>query len=203
MSLPIGRVFLSHRPHPFVMCIQGSRPAGRIVWQLRLPPASCGAAVRQFWRRRCVSGRSASLADPYLLGVAAAAGLGDAGSPPEYDRSGIVAPLPLAAFAGALLAVVLTYTLGASGERRRSATSLVLAGVAVASFLTAVQTWVQQRKSDTIREVFTWILGRLTTASWHDVLILLPYVVVTSAILIACGACRVLSVVTTRPRPLA
>ena len=111
------------------------------------------------------------LADPYLLGVAAGAGLGAtvvivAGG---TTRSGIVAPLPLAAFAGALVAVVLTYALGASGERRRSATRSCSPASPSPSFLTAVQTCVQQRNSDTIREVFSWILGRLTTASWHDV----------------------------------
>ena len=40
-----------------------------------------------------------------------------------------------------------------------STASLILAGVAVASFLTAMQTYVQQRNQDTIREVYTWILG--------------------------------------------
>ena len=59
-------------------------------------------------------------------------------------------------------AVALTYV----ARRRRAAggastASLILAGVAVATFLTAVQTYVQQRNQDTIREVYTWILGRL------------------------------------------
>jgi iron complex transport system permease protein len=199
VSLPIGRVFLEVIDHiPFVHVHSGLSPRqADIVWQLRLPRVVMGLLVGAMLSVAGGAYQGAfrnPLADPYLLGVAAGAGLGAtvvivAGG---TTRSGIVAPLPLAAFAGALVAVVLTYALGASGERRRSATSLVLAGVAVASFLTAVQTWVQQRKSDTIREVFTWILGRLTTASWHDVLILLPYVVVTSAVLIACR--RVLDV---------
>ncbi len=86
---------------------------------------------------------------------------------------------------GALAAVGLAYVLGTSGGGRASTASLILAGVAVASFLTAVQTYVQQRNQDTIRQVYSWILGRLSTAGWHDVLLLLPYAVVTWTILLA------------------
>jgi len=54
----------------------------------------------------------------------------------------------------------------------------VLAGVTVASFFTAVQTFVQQEHSDTLQEVYSWILGRLPSSGWNDVEILLPYVAV-------------------------
>jgi iron complex transport system permease protein len=127
------------------------------------------------------------LADPYLLGVAAgagfgatlaiAAGLGSAGASLGF--------LPVAAFAGALGAVALAYVVGAAGGGRRSPATLILAGVAVASFLTAAQTYVQQRDASTLRQVYSWILGRLATAGWTDVLVLLPYVAVTSAVLLA------------------
>jgi iron complex transport system permease protein len=200
VSLPVNRVVLELIDHiPFVHVHSGLSPReAAIVWDLRLPRVVMGLLVGAML---AVAGGSYQgafrnpLADPYLLGVAAGAGLGAtlvivAGG--YQSSSSIVAPLPLAAFGGALMAVALTYLLGASGGRGRSVTSLVLAGVAVASFLTAVQTWVQQRKSDTIREVYTWILGRLTTANWHDVGIVLPYIVVTSAVLI--GARRALDV---------
>jgi len=127
------------------------------------------------------------LADPYLLGVAAGAGLGAtlaivSGAGTEV---GFVEPLPLAAFAGALLAVSLTYLLGAAGNRFRSPAALILAGVAIASFLTALQTYVQQRESETLRDVYAWLLGRLTTAHWGEVRLLLPYAVVSSLVLLA------------------
>src|SRR5207237_8527198 len=57
-------------------------------------------------------------------------------------------------------------------------------GVTVASFLTAVQTFVQQQHSETLQAVYTWILGRLDTAGWHDVLLLLPYAGVSCAALL-------------------
>ena len=82
----------------------------------------------------------------------------------------------MAAFVGALVGVGLAYGLGRSNVGGRAATSLVLAGVAVASFLTAVQTFLQQR-SQTLRQVYTWILGRLGTTGWDDVWLALPSVV--------------------------
>jgi iron complex transport system permease protein len=125
------------------------------------------------------------LADPYLLGVAAGAGLG-ATAAIALTRSGSLA-VPPAAFAGALAAVAMTYVLGAAGTRYRAPATLILAGVAVTSFLTAGQTYLQQRNTDTIREVYSWLLGRLGTAGWHDVLILAPYAAVSAAVILIHG----------------
>ena len=160
-----------------------------IVEQIRLPRvvlslvvgatlSLCGASYQGVFRN--------PLADPYLLGAAAGAGLGVTlvivGTAEGAATPGAA---PIAAFVGALVAVALTYALGASGGARASTASLILAGVAVASFLTAVQTYVQQRNQDTIRQVYSWILGRLSTAGWDDVLLLLPYALVTWIVLLA------------------
>jgi len=56
--------------------------------------------------------------------------------------------------------------------------------VAVASFLTAVQTYLQQRNAETLREVYGWILGRLSTVGWTEVWMVLPYVVVATAVML-------------------
>ncbi|MGI8696428.1 MAG: FecCD family ABC transporter permease [Mycobacteriales bacterium] len=126
------------------------------------------------------------LADPYLLGAAAGAGLGvtiviagavGSGSTPVGA--------PVAAFLGALAAVALTYALGAAGRGSTSTASLILAGVAVASFLTAMQTYVLQRNEQTIRDVYSWILGRLSSAGWHEVILMLPYAVLSWVVLLA------------------
>ena len=73
-----------------------------------------------------------------------------------------------------MLATSLARTAGAS----RTPATLILAGVAVAAFLTAVQTFLQQQRSDSIREVYSWILGRLSTVGWNEVIGVLPYAVV-------------------------
>jgi iron complex transport system permease protein len=134
------------------------------------------------------------LADPYLLGVAAGAGLGATAAIAAAHAFGTTSVLgggrtpvavPVAAFVGAMVAVALTYVLGASGNRYRTPATLILAGVAVTSFLTAGQAFLQQRYVQVIREVYSWIMGRLTVAGWHDVLLLLPYTVVMAVVILA------------------
>jgi iron complex transport system permease protein len=132
------------------------------------------------------------LADPYLLGVAAGGGLG---ATIVIVAGGSPALLPPAAFLGAAGAVTLTYLLGAgsgrgaqpgSGRGLGGATgSILLAGVAVAALLTAVQTYLQQQHSQTLQAVYAWILGGLSQATWSDVTLILPYVIVAAGILLA------------------
>jgi len=162
-----------------------------ILWELRAPRVVLACLVGA-----CLSVSGAAyqgafrnpLADPYLLGAAAGAGLGAtlvlvAGS--SGPAAG-TAMLPIASFLGALGGVALAYGIGGS-MGGRTTTGLVLAGVAVASFLTALQTFVQQRNLDTLREIYTWILGRLSTAGWSDVWLMLPYAVVSITVLMLHG----------------
>ena len=153
-----------------------------IVTQIRLPRVVLGLMVGA---TLSVSGAAYQgafrnpLADPYLLGIAAGAGLGATIAITEGlgDGSGLLDPIPLAAFAGGLAAVWVSYVAGHFGGR--STVTLILAGVAVAGFLTACQTYVLQANSDVIREVYTWILGRIATSGWNEPALLLPYFLVT------------------------
>ncbi|MCB2223385.1 MAG: iron ABC transporter permease [Actinobacteria bacterium] len=164
---------------PFVSVDSGldARQAA-IVWELRFPRVVLGALVGA---ALSVSGAAYQgvfrnpLADPYLLGVAAGAGLGATIVIVSGAATGLI---PVAAFIGAVTAVVVAYALGSLGGAPRSGATLILAGVAVAAFFTAAQTFVQQQHADTIREVFTWILGRLTTSGWSEVAVLAPYTIV-------------------------
>src|SRR5690606_10849547 len=88
------------------------------------------------------------------------------------------------AFAFALAAVAVTYVVGAAFGGLRSTATLVLAGVAMVSLLTAIQTFLLQRNSEVVREVYSWILGRLNTAQWGDVRLVAPYVVVSCIVLL-------------------
>ena len=156
-----------------------------IVWELRLPRAVLGALVGA---TLAVAGAAYQgvfrnpLADPYLLGVAAGAGLG-ATIAIVVAGSGSIT-VPIAAFVGAVVAVVATYSLGSAGGGRRTGTTLILAGVAVAAFLTAAQTFVQQRNAETIREVYAWILGRLGTTGWGDVALMVPYAAISIVVIV-------------------
>lgn len=155
-----------------------------ILWQLRAPRVILGVLVGGML---AVAGAGYQgvfrnpLADPYLLGVAAGAGLGATLAIVSGAGSDL---LPLAAFAGGTGAVAATYALGRTAGGR-STHSLILAGVAVAAFLAAVQTYVQQRHADTLREVYGWILGRLLTAGWGEVQTIAPYVIVAAIVILA------------------
>jgi iron complex transport system permease protein len=156
-----------------------------ILWQLRAPRVVAAALVGGML---AISGSAYQgvfrnpLADPYLLGVAAGAGLGAtiaiAYGPGSHQL------VPLAAFVGGTFAVVLTYALGRSAGRARATGALVLAGVTVAAFLTAIQTFVQQQRTDTLRDVYSFLLGGFSTSTWHDVVVTAPYIAVSSIVLV-------------------
>lgn len=191
-SIPIGGILGSLVDHlPFVSVDDGlDERAEAILWQVRMPRivlgvivgatlSAAGAAYQGVFRN--------PLADPYLLGAGAGAGLG-ATLAIAYgpDSAGwLIDPLPLAAFVGAIVGVVLAYVLGYSVRSGRTAVTLILAGVGVAAFLTATQTFLQQRNSETLREVYGWILGSLATASWADVRLVIPYVVISLVVVFA------------------
>jgi iron complex transport system permease protein len=167
-----------------------------IITQIRLPRVVLGLLVGGMLALAggCYQGVFRNpLADPHLLGVAAGAGLAvtavialrvSTGRSGGDVTSGLPITTPIAAFVGALGAVALTYLLGVAGGRDRSTATLILAGVAVSTFLAAGQTYLMQRNVDAIREVYSWLLGRLATAGWHDVLIILPYAIITGAVVL-------------------
>jgi iron complex transport system permease protein len=166
-----------------------------VLWDVRFPRVVlsaligaglglCGSAYQGAFRN--------PLVDPFLLGAAAGAGFG-ATLAIVYLPSIIdwpIRPLPIAAFIGALTAVAMAYGVGhraaSTGDRRDDA-RLVLAGVAVASFFTAMQSFVQQRANDNLRIIYAWLLGGLTTSGWRDVLVVLPYLAFAGVVLLLYG----------------
>ncbi|SDT72743.1 FecCD family ABC transporter permease [Actinoplanes derwentensis] len=162
-----------------------------ILTQLRLPRVVLGLIVGAMLALAGAAYQGAfrnSLADPHLLGVASGAGLGVTAVIVLQAGDGMTElpiGVPMAAFAGAVGAVALTWLLGAAGGRDRSPATLILAGVAVSAFLSAVQTFLLQRHVESLREVYSWLLGRLSTAGWHDVQLVLPYALVTGLIVLS------------------
>jgi len=189
-DITVGEIVRSAASHLPLLHVRShlSPTDSAIVWQLRAPRVVLGLLVGGML---AIAGGAYQgvfrnpLVDPYLLGVAAGAGLG-ATLAISYGGSGVGSYdlLPLAAFTGAALGVALAYALGSAGAGGRSPAALVLAGVTVVSFLTAIQTFVQQQHANSLEQVFDWILGRLSTAGWHDVVLCAPYVLVSSAVLI-------------------
>jgi iron complex transport system permease protein len=191
IDLGLGRVLASVGARLHVPGVRSSLSPTEdaILWDLRMPRVVLAALVGGML---ALSGATYQgvfrnpLADPYLLGVAAGAGLG-ATLAIAYLPEGLRGQqaLPVAAFVGGSLAVVLTYSVGRSAGRGRDAATLVLAGVTVASFFTALQTFVQQQNADTLQQVYTWILGSIPNSGWSDVVLILPYVLLASALILA------------------
>jgi cobalamin transport system permease protein len=178
----LGHLPLIHRPSP----LTGVEEV--ILWQVRAPRVALAALVGAIL---AVAGSAYQgvfrnpLADPYLLGVAAGAGLGAtlaiAYSPGGgYNALG----LPLAAFIGASLAVAAAYALGRSAGGLRGTTTLILAGVVIALFMTAVQTFVQQQRSESLRAIYSWLLGGFGDSDWPAVALILPYVALSSVVVL-------------------
>lgn len=184
-GIPLGKAVLACLDHLPLLNVHSGLTASQdaIVWQLRAPRialasivgatlAASGAVYQGVFRN--------DLADPYLLGVASGAGLG-ATLAIVGGATSFAAP---AAFAGGIGAVAVAFAVSSSKRSPGGSSDLLLAGVAIAYLLTAVQTFVQQRHTDVIREVYSWILGRLTVATWDDVARVLPYVLVSWALIV-------------------
>jgi len=160
-----------------------------ILWEIRVPRVVLAALVGAMLALAGATYQGVfrnPLADPYLLGVAAGAGLG-ATIAIAYLPAGLRGQraLPVAAFVGGAVAVMLTYAVGRSARRERDAATLVLAGVTVAAFFTAWQTFVQQQNAETLQQVYSWILGNIPSTGWSDVVLILPYVAVATVVILA------------------
>ena len=155
-----------------------------LLLQLRLPRVVLGALVGAALATSGAVYQSVfrnPLADPYLLGAASGAGLG-ATIAITNGGGNLHALLPIFAFLGGVLAVAATFLV--AGRLFADPSTLLLAGIAVGSFATAFQTYLQQRNSAALRPVYSWILGELTVASWDVVKWAGIYIVIALIVLI-------------------
>lgn len=155
-----------------------------LLLELRLPRVVLGALVGAALATSGAVYQSVfrnPLADPYLLGTASGAGLG-ATIAITNGGGDLHALLPIFAFLGGVLAVAATFLV--AGRLFADPSTLLLAGIAVGSFATAFQTYLQQRNSAALRPVYSWILGELTVANWDVVKWAGFYILIALAVLI-------------------
>lgn len=123
------------------------------------------------------------LADPFTLGVSTGAAFG-ASLAILLGLGGMqlsgISGLPLAAFAGAMLALYLVYLLGRI-DGRIHATTLVLAGIIVSTFLSAWISLLKSLNEDSVSTIVFWIMGSLSGKSWTHAVLVLPYLVAGGA----------------------
>lgn len=105
------------------------------------------------------------LADPYLLGLSGGAGLGAVIA--IAGGLGGSWSLPLMAFAGAMVALLLVYRLSLVQGRRLDPRVLILAGVIVSAFTGALMSAIMALSPEAaLRNAFLWLLGGFSGASW-------------------------------------
>ena len=163
-----------------------------VLFQIRLPRVVLGALVGALLSLAGAGYQGVfrnPLVDAGMLGASAGAGLGATVAIVFLSAAGQEA-VPVAAFAGSLAGVAAAYTTGTAASRHTvlgGVATLLLAGVAVGSFLTAVQTFLLQRSAPDIQAVYSWLLGSLSAATWQQVTMIAPYAAVSSIIILLHG----------------
>jgi iron complex transport system permease protein len=160
-----------------------------ILFSIRLPRlalialtgaalAGSGAAYQGLFRN--------PLADPYLIGIASGAGLGAVLAMAWRWPTTLLgmATVPAAAFVGALLTVIVVLQLARVGSAA-SVVNLILAGIAVGAFATALMTFLMLRSQGELRRAMAWLLGGFALGGWTPVWAALPYIALGLGVLVA------------------
>lgn len=156
-----------------------------IVLDIRLPRimmaglvgaalATAGATYQGLFRN--------PLADPYLIGVAQGAGLGAViAFLLPFSIHAWLGLVPLLAFCGGLLSAGIVYALARVGKALPM-TTVILAGVAMGAFLSAVTSFLLLN-SENLHGILIWLMGSFSLSNWDEVQILFPYLLVGLAII--------------------
>lgn len=200
VSVLVGSVFISPAT---LMDLVSSAFAGKastldpngtfaaILLQLRIPRAvllllvgaslaGSGSAYQGLFRN--------PLADPFLIGVSSGAGAGAVIAMTiqwPYTTLGLMA-VPISAFLGALLAVFVVAQLARVGKTIPT-TNLILAGVSVSAFASAVTSLLMINSTGELRRAIVWLMGGSTLTGWGPVLAVLPYAVIGLIVLLLLG----------------
>jgi iron complex transport system permease protein len=196
LSIAIGSVVIPLRTVLQVLFNTGNGNSGlstftTIIWELRIPRtilmvlvgaslAGSGCAYQGLFRN--------PLADPYLIGAASGAGLGAVLAITIHWPGSLFGFLtvPLAAFVGAILTVLIVFSVSRMGKTT-PITTLILAGVAVSSFATALTSYLLINASGELRRALVWLVGGSTLSGWMPVLGAAPYIVLGLATLLSMG----------------
>ena len=162
-------------------------PDAQIFFIARLPRTLAGASVGALFAAAGVVFQGLlrnPLATPFTLGVSTGAALGAILAITFNWSIGIVglSAVPVAAFAGSLMAVAIVYALAQARHRGLSTTVLLLAGVTMNAFFSAMILFVQYFASfaDSYRTL-RWLMGDLDVSSYQPLLAAAPTAVVSLA----------------------
>jgi iron complex transport system permease protein len=184
LSLGVGAVFIPPgRVWSALFPAGGGDPTDlAIVRDLRLPRvllavlvggglAAAGAAFQALFRN--------PLADPFVIGASSGAAFGATLAITfglSWGAAGL-GPVPLAAFAGALLAVLAVYGI-AGGGPRATVIGMLLAGAALSTVLSSAVSMLMLIRDQALHEIFAWLMGGFSGRSWPYLWGSGPYLVV-------------------------
>jgi len=94
---------------------------------------------------------------------------------------GGLSTVPVFAFVGSLLSVLVVYFIARAGGRV-SVTSLLLVGIAISSFLGSIVSLLLVISEDRMHNIFFWLMGGLGTGNWDMVLAVLPFIAVGAVV---------------------
>lgn len=149
-----------------LLSLPGDESGATILYGVRLPRvisavlvgaglAAAGVVMQGLFRN--------SMADPYLLGTSAGGALGAATA---IVLLGGAFSMPLA-FAGCIGAAFLVYGISRRAGRV-PVEQLLLTGIAVSMFLSAVLSFLMYISGESLHQIFLWLMGGFWTASWQD-----------------------------------
>ncbi|MEP6621330.1 MAG: iron ABC transporter permease [bacterium] len=189
LSVRIGAVSLTTRQLWDALLGQGDATTTTIIRQLRLPrtlqAALVGAALAASGTTFQALLRN-PLAEPYILGVSSGAAFGAVVTVVTGLTERFVWALPFASFLGAILAMLLVLRIAFSVGGTLDTRVMLLAGVVVGSFITAV-IWLVLTFADdqALRSAVFWMMGSNAGASWAGVKVLAVCFVPAFGVLVA------------------
>ena len=155
-----------------------------IIFQIRLPRVISGALVGAALATAGVLFQGLlrnPMADPYIIGTSAGAALGATVAmmlPVNLVFLGF-GLVPMAAFGGALVTVILVYNLARVGGKT-PIISMLLAGFVVSSLLAAVMMFlvsISGRLNLNLQSVYSFLMGNISVTSWGQLAIIAPLVI--------------------------
>lgn len=191
VSVPIADTIaiIGHRLLNWPSTVTWPQSAETIVLELRLPRVLTAMAVGAALSLAGATYQGLlrnPLADPYVLGTASGAALGAAVGlliPIQIELLGF-GLVNLLAFAGALVAVAVVYRMSRLGSLN-SLTAVLLTGYAVGSLLAAGLALTMYVAGNNLRQIFFYLLGSFAQASWPQLAIALPLIVLGSAVMLS------------------
>lgn len=168
--------------------VGGDQVSSVVIRTLRLPRvllamlvgaglAMSGAALQGTMRN--------PLAEPYLLGVSGGAAVG---AVVAYSMGFGATILPIAAFAGAVVAVIVAFLVAHAAGARGDPRVMLMAGVVVGAFANAlIMLVLANAEASTVRNALWWMMGSVSESSWSQVGVLAVYVAIGGAILLVVG----------------